>query len=153
MEETMLSHERSGFSLAIAVAFSLLFSWNSDLAAQVTAESAIQQSPPAQQTTADPCAAAGEAKVVAWKLAKTTLQLTLLRATQSQQAYQTEVLSLREVPACGSHHQRTIFNLLAGYDSKQQKAKPGSIVNRNGDLRLQHLELVKDDTRYLSVNS
>jgi hypothetical protein len=150
----MVFYERGEYSLVTVVVFALLaFGRSSDLAAQVTAESASREASPSQVAANDPCAATGEPTAIGWKLAKMTLQATLLRATQSQQAYQTEVLSLRDRPPCDSRHQRTMFNLLAGYDSKQQKGKSGSTVNRNGDLRLQHLIFGRDDTRYLSVNA
>lgn len=89
-----------------------------------------------------------------WRLAKELVQLDILRATQSQQTYKGEILAVGDwrATACGPLEQRTRINLIASYDAKQG-TKPGSIVNRVGDLRFQHLVFGSDVMRYVSANA
>jgi Protein of unknown function, DUF481 len=89
-----------------------------------------------------------------WSLSKASVQANVLKATQSQQTYQGELVFVGNwnPGACGYPHQRTLAEFLAGYDSKQG-SKPGSIVNRSGDLRLQHLFFVPDNARFVSINA
>lgn len=91
-----------------------------------------------------------------WRLARATVGATIVSATNSQQAYQTDVIASRQrhPDVCGYPHQQTRANLRLSYDARQSSSKPGSTVNRTGDMQLQHLFFRRrDNTTYLAVNA
>jgi hypothetical protein len=112
--------------------------------------SATPQATSAPQGNSTPCPDGNAPQAGTWSLAKASVGATILSATQSQQTYQTEVLALRPSP-CATR--RSLINLIAGYDGKQQRGKPGSTVNRTGDLRLQQLFFLRSAARYASITA
>lgn len=89
-----------------------------------------------------------------WRLKKATLDLSLLRATQSQDTYSQETVAQAEWHPCGHLPQRTIEEFIASYDSKH--AKTGTTVNRAIELKLQQLFGVSEtetDERYWSATA
>jgi len=121
------------------------------LASVVAAQEPLQQSAaPALQPTPVPCEGGSTPLAATWSLAKAAFQASLLSATQSQQTFQAEVVALRP-SRCAT--QSSFVNLIAGYDAKQQSGKPGSIVNRTGDLRLQQLFFMHAATNYVAINA